>query len=441
MNQKLEQPLAPCEPGPSVKSIFYFGLIVLGIFFGIFLTWSLFSPLESAAIAPGQLSVESHHKSIQHLEGGIVNQINIREGSKVNKGDLLIKLDDTQAKTHLELLRNQVNELLASKSRLISERDQLNQIKFVPRLLQQQRDPQVAKLITSQQRIFHARQRTFHGQIKILYQRINQLKKEIESFHAQVTSETTQLNLIKEEITAVEYLEKRKLIEKPRLLALKREAARLRGNRGANLGSIAKTEQRIGETKAQTLTFNDNYQKEILQELRETEKNLADLAEREKAAADILARTSIMAPQSGTVVGLQQHTVGGVIKPGEKVLDIVPSGDKLVVLARVNPLDIDVVHKGLLAKVQLSAFKQRNTPTLEGLVENISADIMSDYQTGQSYYQAKITIPEKQLIRLANLKLHPGMPANVMIIVDRRTPFDYFITPLKESFGKAFREQ
>lgn len=433
--------LPTLEKQPTILRPVLFGLGILILFFGTFSLWSLISPLDSAAIAQGKITVETNRKTIQHLEGGIIKKIYIRDGSKVKKGDTLIVLDDTQPRASLDLLRGQANELLATEARLLAEQENAKKITFPKRLLKDAKLAKVKKILDGQQKLFEANEKTYYGQIKILGQRETELEKEIESIDAQVKSETEQLKYIKEEVVAVEYLEKRKLIEKPRLLALKREAARLSGNRGEHLGLIAKAHQKIGETKQQALTLSHTRSKEIATQLRETQTRLADVLEREKAAEDVLKRTTIIAPQAGTIVGLQKHTQAGVITPGQDVLDLIPSQDELIIEARINPLDIDVVHEGLIAKVQLTAFKTRSTPTLNGVVDRVSADSFTDKQTGENYYLAQVKIPKKELKRIKHVSLYPGMPVQVMIITDKRTPFAYFITPIKESFHRAFREQ
>lgn len=429
------------SPSPIIKSAVSFGIIVLVVFFGSFVLWTFLSSLETAAIAPGKVTVDTNRKTVQHLEGGIIKKIYIREDSRVKAGDLLIKLDDTQSNASLTLLKGRTNELLAAEARLKTERDGLKKIEFPEKLLKQSKSSKVKNILKGQRNIFKASRRSVSGRIKILNQRIVQLEKEIESLNAQVTSESKQLELIEEEIVAVKFLEKKKLIEKPRLLALQREAARLLGNRGEHLGLIAKARQKIGETQSQIITVQDDHLKNTLIELRETQQQLADLLQKEKAAQDILDRTEIRAPKSGRIVGLRQHTVGGVIIPGGEVLDIVPSDDKLIIEARINPLDIDIVHEGLLAKIKLTAFKQRHTPTIEGIVTHISADSFQDEKTNESFYRVTIDIPPEELKKIKGLKLYPGMPTQVMIIVDDRSPFSYFFSPIRDSFSRAFKEQ
>ncbi len=418
-----------------------FGLIAIILFFGIFGLWSVIAKIDSAAVAEGFITVESNRKTIQHLEGGIVRNIFVKEGEEVKSGQPLMKLDDTQANASLEILQSQLNELMAEEARLVAERDGDKAIEWPEALKKQQDKPGIKKLLKSQQAIFISNKKTIVGQVEILKQRIGQLEKEIDSLRAQTVSQSKQLELIEEEIVAVAYLEKKKLIERSKLLALQREAARLEGNRDEHLGLIAKTEQKIGETKLQIITVTDTYLQEILTRLREIQGKLADLHERFHATKDILSRTLITAPQSGRVLDLKQHTIGGVVRPGDAILDIVPSQDQLIIEARINPLDIDIVHAGLEASIRLTALKQRYTPILTGEVIHVSADRYIDQNTQQPYFKAFVTIDAKEVAKIRGYNLYPGMPVTVMIVVDKRSPLSYFMSPIYQSFWQAFREQ
>jgi len=429
------------QQDPGLRNYFRAGLIALILFFGGFILWSLLFPLDSAAIAPGKLIVESERKSIQHLEGGIIEKIYVKNGSVVKKGQLLIKLEDTQAQATLNLYQSQVHELLAEEARLIAERDKSGKIDWHKRTLNKKDDNEVKELMKSHQQLFKSNLETHKGQIEVFQQRIRQLEKEIESIQAQVTSVKQQIVLINEELEAVIYLEKRKLIDKPRLLALKREAARLKGNLGEYLGKIAKAQQKISETKQEIYTLKSERRRNILSDLRDVQARLGEVLEKEKAAEDILRRTRITAPQSGVVLGLQQHTIGGVVKAGETILEIVPVQDKIVAEAHIDPNDIDIVRPGLKAHVRLLAYQQRTTPELEGVVSHISADIYLDERTQEVYYKALINIPKTELNTYITVKLYPGMPVQVLILTERQTVFSYFFRPIRESFTRAFREQ
>ena len=425
---------------PLIKHAAKFGMTVIAAFFGGLLIWSLAAPLEKAAIAPGKITVDSNRKSIQHLEGGIVGKIHIRDGSQVKKDDLLITLSNTRETAQLGLYQARPYELLAAEARLKAERDDLKEIAF-PKSLRESKDESAQSIMESNRKILKANRKNVASQVKILKQRIEQLKKEISSLQAQAKSKAEQLKLIQEEIKAVAFLEKKKLIERPRLLALQREAARLKGDRDEQLGLIARAEQRIGETQVQIISVQEKYQKDTLDVLRQTQQQLTDVVQQMKAATDVFVRTEIRSPIDGKVVGLKHHTIGGVVKPGEVLLQIVPSEDRLVVEARVSPLDIDIVTEGLTASVSLTAFKQRSTPNLNGKVIHVSADSFQDPNTQQTYYLARVEIDRAELKRLPdNVQLKPGMPAQVLIVVGRQTLIGYLISPIRDSFYRAFRE-
>ena len=275
----------------------------------------------------------------------------------------------------------------------------------------------------------------------MLNQKISQIKEEIKGVGAQYQSNIEQYKYIKEEVESMEQLEKQKLIERPKLLELKRTAAKLKGLQGENISQVAVLKQKIAEIGSQIETLKFDRRKDILVELRETQQKLADLVKKEVVEKDVLERTEIRSPRNGSVVSLNVHTVGGVVKPGEPLMEIVPE-EKLVIEANLSPMDIDIVHKGLRAKVQLVAFKMRNTPDLTGVVTHVSADAYTDPNTQQPYYQVKIELGKDQMERLQHgQELYPGMPVQVMILTHSQTLFEYMAAPLTESFHRAFREK
>lgn len=426
---------------PATRRATSLGLIAVLIFFGIFGAWSVFATIESAAIAQGYVFVQGERKDIQHLEGGIVKTIFVAEGEHVTAGQDLMKLEDTKSKASRDVLRGQLNELLAEEARLIAERDQSSEITWPQDLLDQKDDLKVQELIKSQTDIFNADRSTLTSQLNILNQQKIELNKQIESLKAQIESETKQLELINIEIKDVAYLEQRKLIEKPRLLALQREAARLIGDKGEHTGKIAEAEQKIGETEQQIITVKNKYREDILTHLREAQAKLADTKQNFIAAQDVLNRTLIKAPVSGTVYGMTQHTIGGVITPGSTMLQIVPDTGNLIIEARLSVNDIDVVHTGLTAYVRLTAYKVRHTPVFQGKVTYVSADRFVDEKSQIPYFKAYVKIDSKEFNIFRAYKLYPGMPVSVMIATGRRSPFDYFARPILDSFWSAFREK
>ena len=427
---------------PSNMRLRMFGLIFLFVFFGGFALWSYLAPIDSAAVAQGQIMVAGNRRVIQHLEGGIIKKINVRDGDRVLKDQVLVELDNTRSIAALSMTRSELYQQYAIEARLLAERDHTANISFEPVLVKASHtDEKLKDVISSQEAIFKANKKSLDGNIAILNQQISQLREQIKGVKAQYVSNAKQYELISEEVKEVAQLAAKKLVEKPRLLALQRNAAQLQGARGDNVSKIAILNQRIGETKSKILTLESDQHKDVLTQLREVQKQISDLVKREVVEKDVMDRTLIRSPQTGSVVGLQVHTKGGVVSPGAPMMDIVPE-EQLVIQARVSPLDIDVVHKGLIAQVTLSAFKSRTTPTLEGRVESVSADAVQDPQTGEPYYEARVQLDNEQLALLdADQELYPGMPVQVMIVTDKRTMFQYLTSPITDSFNRAFREQ
>jgi len=425
---------------PWTKDICRFGMIIISVFLGALFLWGYFAPIESAAVAPGKVIVAGYRRTVEHLEGGIVKAIHVKEGSVVKKGQVLIEMDDTRPSITVNVVQNELYGLLAMEARLLAERDHAQRLRFSHRLLTHQHIPKVLQIIQGQESIFNANQKAFQGDINILQKRITQLEKQIHGIKAQQKSNQRQLVLIKQEVTSAIYLEKRRLIEKRRLLALQREQARLEGQKGEQHARLALMQQRIGETQLQISAVKAKQRKEVVTELRAVQEALTKKYQQEKAAMDVLKRTKIRASQTGRIVALKVHTVGEVVSPGENLMDIVPSEENLIIEVKLNPLDIDVVHPGLIARASLTAFKQRSTPTLSGEVIHISADAFSDQRTGESYYLVRIKIPPTELKKLKGRALHPGMPAQVMIITNKLSPLEYLISPIKDSFNRAFRE-
>ena len=438
--------LAPCaEPPapadrPPIQRPLLLGVSGIGIFFGGFGAWADLTPLSSAASGPGQIRAESHRKTVQHLEGGIVREILVKEGDLISEGQVLARLDDTQSSAKLGLLKGQNDALRALEARLIAERDGLPAVVYPLELGLRRSNPRVAETIAGQETIFASRRKSLRGQVEVLEQRISQLEAEIGSYQAQMTSAENQLRFVDEELETVRELFQRGLEKKPRLLVLEKQFAQLEGVKGQQVGLMARAQQAIGETKLQIAGLGNNEAKEVTAELREVQAKLAEFDDKLRAAVDVQERTEILAPQAGRVVKLRHFTLGGVLKPGEPLLDVVPQLDKLVIDARVSPVDIDMVHPGLDAEVKLSAFKQRSLPIILGKVQSVSADALSDDRTGHTFYLAQIELEPAELRRLKGIQLYSGMTAEVLILTGKRTPLRYLLDPLSDSFRKAFRE-
>ncbi len=409
------------------------------MFFLAFGGWAALAPLKSAAIAPGVVAVESNRKTIKHLEGGIVGEIGVRDGDVVTAGQVLIRLDDTQARVTLERLKGRTVAARALEARLIAERDGSGRIVFPVSLTENGGDRENAETLAGQLKIFTTRKEAVAAQESILKQQSAQLNEEITGLKGLIAAENTQIKLIRSEIADVQSLVAKGLAKRPRLLALQRQQAEIEGARSRNIASVARAKQQIAETRLRVSELKTQKLNQVVEELRATQTELFDLEERIRSAEDVLVRTRIKAPLDGTIVGLQIHTPGGVVGPGEPLMDLVPSGAGLIIESQVDPNDIDVVHAGLPAQVRLTAFNQRNLSPIDGKVLTVSADRLTDERSGVPYFLARVVLVEDLSKDLA-VALYPGMQAEVMIVTGERTVLDYIFRPLARSLGRAFRE-
>ncbi len=437
-----DSPPVPATPLARTRELVLAGTALVGIFVIGFGTWAAMAPLESAAVAPGTVVSESSRKTVQHLEGGIIDAILVHDGDAVTAGQTLIRLDDTKARTTLGALRGQLWDAMAREARLIAERDGQDEIRFPPDLLAEQGDAGVQATIAGQQKIFDTRHSLQESKIAAIRERINQVHEEITWHEAEVAALGQRMTLLQEEIASAKELVARGLERKPHLLQLQRDLAEMEGRRGDTLAQIAKAKQTIAEAEVDILSVRNDRQKEVADELRETQKKRQELEEQARAAADVLARTEVKAPENGVVTDLRVHTPGGVINPGEALLDLVPQADRLVVEAQLRPEDIDRVHEGLPAQVRLLPYKQRRTPPIDATVIYVSADRLVDKHTNQPYYAAKLRVDEKELAALGSeVKLVPGMPSEAMIRTGDTTVAAYALSPILDSFHRAFREK
>ena len=427
------------EAGPGLRLPILTGLAVVALLFGSLVAWSALAPLESAAVAAGTVSVEFNRKTIKHLEGGIVKEISVSEGDKVTAGQTLIKLDDTQARAQLELLLGRRDSATARYARLDAERQRHDRIEFPAWIENKRGDPRLREIVARQVSIFDARREALRSQTAILTKRIVQLDEEINGLDGQIKASNASLAILGEEISIVETLLRKGLARKPRLLELRRVSAERQGDLSKAISAVARAEQRIGETRLQITDLGVVRHSEITQEMRDVQTELLELGEQLRVAEDVLARSRIVAPLDGTVVGLQVHTVGGVVGAAEPLVHIIPSDDRLIVEARIDPTDIDVVRAGLTARVDLTPFNSRHSASIDGTVVSVSADSLVDERSGATYYLARIELDDRG--PAPGVTLHPGMPAQVMIITGRHTVIDYLIEPLTRSFKGAFREE
>lgn len=425
---------------PSLRGPLVAGIVTIVAFLGTFLAWGFLASLDSAAIATGNLIVDSRRKTVQHLEGGILREILVREGDTVKTGQVLMRLDTALAGSAASQLRNQRIAAQAKLARLRAEQGDAKSISFPPELQNAAKDPVVAEQISTQQALFTARLQAFESQSSVIDRRIQQSREEITAMRAQQTSSIERLKSFEEEAEAIRELVEKGYERKPRLLGLQRSAAEMRGRIGELEATMARARQTIAGAEFELKQLRSQRQSEINRELQDAQTQEKDIADRLTAADDVLQRKDVVAPQDGKVVDLKFVTSGGVIAPGAPILDIVPQEDDLIVEARVRPSDIDVVRAGLPAEVRLSAFRSRIMPLVDGEVIYVSADKMIDQRNGDSYFTARARLKKESLQELGKLELYPGMPAEVFIVTGKRRAIDYLLAPLVDSMRRSFRE-
>ncbi|WP_376712098.1 HlyD family type I secretion periplasmic adaptor subunit [Bradyrhizobium hereditatis] len=403
--------------------------------------WSTYAPLESAAIAVGTVESESSRKTIQHLEGGIIREILVADGDVVRAGQTLISLEDTKARAEAQSLQGQLWEATAREARLQAEQRGEERVSFPARLeMAQMASPSVADVLAGQQAIFETRRQVFRSQAAVNSEKRLQVEKEIEGLRAQESAAARRIDIVREEAATVAMLVNKGLERRPRLLNLEREIADIEGRRGEIVAQISRAGQVINESEAVLLKLEHDRQNEIAQSLREVQNQIFQIWERLRAADDQLSRTAVKAPEDGVVTDLRIHTPGGVIGAGAPLMDLVPRQDRLIVIARVRPEDIDVVRPGLSAEVNLLPYNQRRVPRLHGTVTHVSADRLVDKRTDQPYYATKIRVQDPPVTGIDDVQIIPGMPAQVFIKTGRGTVALYALRPLLDSFHGAFRE-
>jgi HlyD family secretion protein len=414
------------------------GIAALALVGGLGL-WAGTSSLSGAVVAAGHLVVDSNVKAVQHPQGGVVGALNVHNGSVVSAGEVLVRLDDTVAKANLAIVDNGLDELIARQARLTAERDGADTIVYPEELTARASDPEIGQLIEGENKVFSLRRQARDGQVSQLRERIAQFRQEISGIEAQQKSKQQEIALIKVELDGMEELWKKKLVPLSRLADRQRAQAQLDGEVGQLTAAAAQTRGRISETELAIIQIDQDMRSQVAGELREIDAKAGELRERQVAAEQSLRQIDIRAPQAGRVHQMAIHTVGGVVTPGEAIMQIVPTADALVVEARIAPQDIDQVSIGQPATLRLSAFNQQTTPEVEGTVDRISPDMIEDPKAGVAYYGVRIVLSAKSLEQAGKPELKPGMPAEVFLKTTDRTVLSYLFKPLTDQASRAFR--
>ncbi|WP_316165500.1 MULTISPECIES: HlyD family type I secretion periplasmic adaptor subunit [unclassified Bradyrhizobium] len=425
----------------SIRLHLIVGLAVVVVLAGGLGGWAATQQISGALIAPGQIVVESNVKKVQHPTGGVVGELRARDGDVVKAGDILVRLDDTVTKASLAIVTKNLDALWARAARLEAEQRGLDRITFPPQLLMRAGDPDVKSLMASESKLFEVRVTGRTGQKAQLRERVTQLNEEVEGLTAQVQSKDQEISLVMKELEGVRQLYNQHLVQISRLTALERDAARLNGERAQYIASRAQTKGKITETELQIIQVDKDMVSEVSKDLRETNDKIGEFVERKVTAEDQLRRVDIRAPQDGMVLQSTVHTVGGVVTAGDAIMLIVPQSDDLQVEAKVNPQDIDKLQVGQKTLLRLSAFNQRTTPELNGIVSRVSPDVTTEQRTGQSYYTIRVSMPPEEVARLGDVKLIPGMPVEAFVQTGDRTVLSYLMKPLSDQLMRAFREK
>ena len=431
--------LAPTASGDHRPWVWAGGILIF-LVFGVLGAWAAFAKLDGAVIASGTVAAESNRKVVQHYEGGIVAELFVKETQMVKAGDVLVRLQNIQASASLETVTSHLDGAQALEARLLAEKQGSDRIDFPARLRDRLKSSSAVKMLEDQQNQLKDRRASLEGQRQILESRIEQLMRESSGLTSVAETTQGQIESLEEELGKVRGLAKRGLFPQNRIHAMERDLLQQQGRLGQTSADIQKNEKAIGETRLQILQLDQKFQEDVIQQLRETRIDIAELEEKLRVAEDVLSRIDIRAPQSGMVQNLQIHTIGGVIRNGEPLMDIVPVKDTLLVHAQVATIDINHVGIDQQAEVRFPGFKSRNAPLILGRVKSVTADTLFDETTRQHYYLAIIEVKDADIPEQFRGKLTAGMPAEVLMSTGERTVADYLTSPLFDAIRHSLRE-
>ncbi|MEM1361453.1 MAG: HlyD family type I secretion periplasmic adaptor subunit [Pseudomonadota bacterium] len=418
------------------------GAIVMLILVGGFGSWAVFTQIAGAIIAPGQIEVDQNRQVVQHPDGGVVSEILVEDGDRVEVDDILIRLDGTLLRSELAITENQLFELMARRGRLEAERDDEDDIVFDTELTKAAADDsEIAGLVAGQERLFQARRETMSKEVEQIGKRKSQISNQVEGIVAQQDALDVQLSFIREEMADQQRLLDQGLAQKSRILSLQREEARLSGTLGELKAQEAESAGRTTELDIELLKLESNRREESITRLRDLQYRELELAEQRRSLMEQLSRLDITAPVAGVVYGMEVFAPRSVIRAADPVLYLIPQDRPLVIAARVEPIHIDQVYPGQEVRLRFSALDARTTPELNGMVTYISADALTDDQQGYSFYRAEVQLQGDEAKKLPeDVVLLPGMPVEAFLRTDDRTPMAYLMKPLTDYFVKAFRE-
>lgn len=430
------------RPSSSNKQVITIGLVFVAFIFLGLGAWAATAPLARAISAAAVLVVKGERKKVQHLEGGIVSNLYISEGDLVKEGQILLSLDPLQANANVARYYNQLDQLLAKEARLAAELRGDEYITFSgPILNKSKNNPEFFEIVETEQQNFEARKQSFNGHINILNQRIEQLNIEIEGLEIQRAARLEQHRIFSDEMIGLRALHEKGYFPRSQLLAAERAIVNLRGAAGQDTAQIARAKSAQGEARNQIISVRQRFREEVVEDIGDVKGEINDLNERLLVAQDILKRVEIRAPRSGIVQGIRVHTIGGVVRPGDLLMEIAPQDDDLVVQAQISPVDADLIIVGQEAEIRLSALNVRTTPTIYGTVVSVSGDALTDSDNRTKFFLSQIEIPQSELVKLGDVKLSAGMPAEVLIQAGERTLLNYLVKPMSDALMRGLNEE
>ncbi len=418
---------------------FGWGIVLLGVLG--FLLWASFAPLDKGVPLSGNVAVASSRKSVQHLSGGTVDEILVKDGDLVKAGQVLVKMNDVSTKSTAEISRGQLFTARASEARLLAERTGAKNIVFPAEIMQEKNDARVANIIGLQQQLFSARQNSLQSELGAIEENIGGLKVQLKGLDESMISKKQQLSFLKEQLEGMRDLAKDGYVARNRLLDLERTFAQVNGGISEDIGNIGRVTRQISEYTLRKLQRQQDYQKEVGTQLAEIQKEAAALQNRMHALDFELANVMVKAPVNGTVVSLNVFTKGAVVPSGFKLMELVPQGDALVVEGLLPVNLVDKVHPGLKTEMIFSAFNSNTTPHIPGVITQVSADRTIDERTGQAFYKVRAEVAPEGLKLITHLQIRPGMPVELFVKTGERTMMNYLLKPVFDRANSAMKEE
>ncbi len=426
---------------PSPKPVALMGYILIFLTFGVFGSWAAVAKLDSAVVAPATISLEGNRRIVQHFEGGIVEELLVYEASSVTKGDILLRLNSIEARSNLDVFSTRLDVARLVESRLLSERDLSDKVVFPEDVIARHSET-LDPVLADQKNLFQGRRSILKSQEDILSARIEQINVQIAGQEMQQSALGRRMENYTTMLVRMREGESKGLIQGNQLSQREDELIEIEANLGQVISDIAQARASIGETELQFLQLKQEYRERASTELEQIRAEISELQQRQKVASDVLARTNIRAPGSGTIQNLKVHTVGSVVRPGEVLMELVPEDEELIINARVSPTDVDNVSPGLSTEVRFTVFKTKLIPIMLGQVETLSGDIITPENTNQPpYYLARVTVNEEDIPEEIKERLTAGMPADVIITTGERTVINFIASPLMDAIRKSMLEE